>query len=141
MMVTRVGCEVGKPVPWANARVGTPHAKVRRADRIMLAIGRTLVGGPANLPRNQPFVESYHQKNSQLPGQFMMPLMPVAAAILALQAASSPPPPPAPNARTAMARRAAPPPPIDGQDNDDAWRLARVIKDLRQVPPACAAVP
>src|SRR2546426_6387377 len=93
------------------------------------------------LPRNQPFVKSYHQTNSNLPGQFMMRLMPAAAAILALQAASSPPPPTAPNATTAMARRAATPPLIDGKDNDDVWRLAPVIKDFRQFQPTEDADP
>src|SRR3989442_15932212 len=93
------------------------------------------------LPRNQPFVESYHQRNSQLPGQFMMPLMPVAAVILALQAASSPPPATAPNATTAMARRAAKPPGIDGKDNAEVWRLAPGIKDLRQFQPTEDANP
>src|SRR3989442_3771284 len=68
MMVTRVGCEVGKPVPWANATVGAPHAKVRRAHRIMLVMEEPWFGGPAKLSRNQPFVESYRQTNSLNPG-------------------------------------------------------------------------
>src|SRR2546425_4199452 len=93
------------------------------------------------VPRHQPFVESYHQRNSQLPGQFMMPLMPVAAVILALQGASSPPPATAPNATTTMAQRAATPPVIDGKDNDDVWRLAPVIKDFRQFQPTENADP
>src|SRR3989442_908878 len=93
------------------------------------------------VPRNQLFVESYHQRNSQLPGQFMMPLMPVAAVILALQAASSPPRATAPNATTTMAQRAATPPVIDGKDNDDVWRLAPVIKDFRQFQPTENADP
>jgi len=71
----------------------------------------------------------------------MMPLMPVAAVILALQGASSPPPATAPNATTTMAQRAATPPVIDGKDNDDVWRLAPVIKDFRQFQPTENADP
>src|SRR6266540_4057028 len=100
-----------------------------------------MVAGPAKLPRNQPFGESYHQRNSQSPGQFMMPLTPIAAVILALQSGSSPPPPTAPNATTAVAHRAAAPPVIDGKDNDEVWRLAPVIKDFRQFAPTEDANP
>jgi hypothetical protein len=71
----------------------------------------------------------------------MMPLLPVAAVILALQTAPSPPPPTAPSATTAVARRAATPPVIDGKDNDDVWRLAPVIKDFRQFQPTEDANP
>jgi uncharacterized protein DUF5916/cellulose/xylan binding protein with CBM9 domain len=71
----------------------------------------------------------------------MMPLLPVAAVVLALQTASSPPPPPAPNATTAVAHRAATPPVIDGKDNDDVWRQAQVIKDFRQFQPTEDADP
>src|SRR5712664_907309 len=78
-----------------------------------------------NLSRNQPFVESYHQRISQLPGQFMIPLFRSQA----------------PNATTAMAQRAATPPVIDGKDNDDVWRLAPVIKDFRQFQPTEDANP
>src|SRR6266480_7255963 len=62
----------------------------------------------------------------------MMPLVPVAAVVLALQTPSSPPPPAAANATTAVAHRAAAPPVIDGKDNDEVWRLAPVIKDFRE---------
>src|SRR6266566_4798434 len=67
----------------------------------------------------------------------MMPLLPVAAVVLALQTAASPPPPTArpPSATTAVAQRAATPPVIDGNDNDAVWRLAPVIKDFRQFQP------
>ncbi len=70
-----------------------------------------------------------------------MPLLPVAAVILALQTASSPPPPAAPSATTAVAHRAAKPPVIDGKDNDEVWRLAPVIKDFRQFQPTEDANP
>jgi len=73
-----------------------------------------------------------------------MPLMPVAAVVLALQTASSPPPAPpatARNATTAVAQRAATPPVIDGKDNDDVWRHAPVIKDFRQFQPTQHANP
>src|SRR5256885_14194971 len=102
-----------------------------------------MVGASAKVPRNQPFCESYHQRNSQLPGQ-PMPLMPVAAVVLALQTPSpSPPPPPASarNATTAVAQRAATPPVIDGKDNDEVWRQAPVIKDFRQFQPTEDANP
>ncbi len=71
----------------------------------------------------------------------MMPLMPVAAVVLALQAAASPPPPPAPTATTALAQRAATPPVIDGKDNDAVWRLAPVISGFRQFRPVEDADP
>ncbi|HEX9293553.1 MAG TPA: DUF5916 domain-containing protein [Gemmatimonadales bacterium] len=70
-----------------------------------------------------------------------MPLMPVAAVVLALQTASSPPPATARNATTAVAQRAATPPVIDGKDNDDVWRQAPVIKDFRQFQPTEDADP
>ena len=70
-----------------------------------------------------------------------MPLLPVAAVMLALQTASSPPPPAAPSATTAVAHRAAKPPVIDGKDNDEVWRLAPVIKDFRQFQPTEDANP
>ncbi len=73
-----------------------------------------------------------------------MPLMPVAAVVLALQTASSPPPAPpaaARNATTAVAQRAATPPVIDGKDNDEVWRQAPVIKDFRQFQPTEDANP
>ena len=72
----------------------------------------------------------------------MMPLMPVAAVVLALQGAASPPPlPAAASATTAIAQRAATPPVIDGKDNDEVWRLAPVIKDFRQFQPTEDANP
>ena len=64
-----------------------------------------------------------------------MPLTPVAALIVALQAGASPPSPTAPNATTAVAHRAATPPVIDGKDNDEIWRQAPVIKNFRQFSP------
>src|SRR5712691_12754580 len=67
----------------------------------------------------------------------MMPLLPVAAVVLALQAPASPPP----RATTAVAQRAATPPVIDGKDNDDVWRQAPVIKDFRQFQPTEDANP
>ncbi|HYU10362.1 MAG TPA: sugar-binding protein, partial [Gemmatimonadales bacterium] len=70
-----------------------------------------------------------------------MPLMPVAAVVLALQAAASPPPPPAPTVTTALAQRAATPPVIDGKDNDAVWRLAPVISGFRQFRPVEDADP
>jgi hypothetical protein len=70
-----------------------------------------------------------------------MPLLPVAAVMLALQTASSPPPSAAPSATTAVAHRAAKPPVIDGKDNDEVWRLAPVIKDFRQFQPTEDANP
>src|SRR5258706_2008226 len=96
-----------------------------------------MVGGPAKVPRNQPFVESYHQRN-------MMPLTPITAVLLALQTPLSPPPaPPArpPNVTTAAAQRATTPPLIDGKDNDEVWRLAPAIKDFRQFMPTEDANP
>ena len=71
----------------------------------------------------------------------MMPLVPVAAVVLALQTPSSPPPPAAANATTAVAHRAAAPPVIDGKDNDEVWRLAPVIKDFREFQPTEDANP
>src|SRR3989441_2284069 len=71
----------------------------------------------------------------------MMPLLPVAAVILALQTAQSSPPPTGPNATTAVAHRASTPPVIDGKDNDEVWRLAPVIKDFRQFQPTENADP
>jgi len=71
----------------------------------------------------------------------MIPLLPVATVILALQTAASPPPPAAPSATTAVAHRAATPPVIDGKDNDEVWRLAPVIKDFRQFQPTEDANP
>jgi len=65
----------------------------------------------------------------------MMPLLPVATVVLALQSAASPPPPKAPSATTAVAERATTPPVIDGKDNDAVWRIAPVIKDFRQFQP------
>jgi len=65
----------------------------------------------------------------------MMPLLPVATVVLALQSAASPPPPKAPAATTAVAQRATTPPVIDGKDNDAVWRIAPVIKDFRQFQP------
>src|SRR6267143_3367629 len=65
----------------------------------------------------------------------MMPILPVAAVILALQAAASPPRPLVPSATTAVAHRATTPPVIDGKDNDEVWHLAPVIKDFRQFQP------
>src|SRR4030088_2542584 len=62
----------------------------------------------------------------------MMPLLPLAAVMLALQTAAAPPPPAAPGASTAVARRAATPPVIDGKDNDEVWRLPPAIQDFRQ---------
>ena len=70
-----------------------------------------------------------------------MPLMPVAAIILALQTAGSQPPPRGPDATTAVAHRATTPPVIDGKDNDEVWRLAPVIKDFRQFQPTEDADP
>jgi uncharacterized protein DUF5916/cellulose/xylan binding protein with CBM9 domain len=70
-----------------------------------------------------------------------MPLMPVAAIILALQTAGSQPPPRGPDATTAVAHRAASPPVIDGKDNDEVWRLAPVIKGFRQFQPTEDADP
>jgi hypothetical protein len=71
----------------------------------------------------------------------MMPLMPVAAVVLALQGAASPPPATGPNATTAVAHRAATPPVIDGKDNDEVWHQAPVIKDFRQFQPTEDANP
>src|SRR5467141_1486360 len=71
----------------------------------------------------------------------MMPLLPVAAVVLALQTAASAPPPTAPSATTAVAHRAATPPVIDGKDNDDVWRRAPVIRDFRQFQPTEDANP
>src|SRR3979411_761505 len=71
----------------------------------------------------------------------MMPLLPVAAIVLALQTATSPPPPTAPSATTAVAHRASAPPVIDGKDNDEVWRLASPIKDFRQFQPTEDADP
>ena len=75
----------------------------------------------------------------------MMPLVPVAAVVLALQTVAAPPPPPpppsAPSATTAVAHRAATPPVIDGKDNDEVWRLGPVIKDFRQFQPTEDANP
>jgi uncharacterized protein DUF5916/cellulose/xylan binding protein with CBM9 domain len=65
----------------------------------------------------------------------MMPVTPVAAALLAFQSAASSPPPRSPSATTAIAQRAATPPVIDGKDDDEVWRLAPVIKDFRQFQP------
>ena len=65
----------------------------------------------------------------------MMPLLPVATVVLALQSAVSPPPPRAPSATTAVAQRATTPPVIDGKDDDAVWRIAPVIKDFRQFQP------
>src|ERR1700756_3202600 len=65
----------------------------------------------------------------------MMPLLPVATVVLALQSAASPPPPKAASATTAVAQRATTPPVIDGKDNDAVWRIAPVIKDFRQCQP------
>ena len=70
-----------------------------------------------------------------------MPLMPVAAIILALQTAGSQAPPRGPDATTAVAHRATTPPVIDGKDNDEVWRLAPVIKDFRQFQPTEDADP
>src|SRR6266853_4125880 len=71
----------------------------------------------------------------------MMPLMPLAAVVLALQGATSSPPATAPSATTAVAHRAVTPPVIDGKDNDDVWRDAPVIKDFRQFQPTEDADP
>src|SRR5438309_226405 len=65
----------------------------------------------------------------------MMPLLPVATVVLALQGAASPPPSRGPSATTAVAQRATTPPVIDGKDNDAVWRIAPVIKDFRQFQP------
>src|SRR5213596_3455393 len=69
----------------------------------------------------------------------MMPLLPVAAVVLALQGATSPPP--ANTATTIVAHRAATPPVIDGKDNDEVWRLAPVIREFRQLLPTEDANP
>ena len=69
----------------------------------------------------------------------MMPLLPVAAVVLALQGATSPPP--ANTATTTVAHRAATPPVIDGKDNDEVWRLAPVIREFRQFQPTEDANP
>ncbi|OLC86343.1 MAG: hypothetical protein DMD38_09470 [Gemmatimonadetes bacterium] len=65
----------------------------------------------------------------------MIPLLPVATVVLALQGAASPPPSRGPSATTAVAQRATTPPVIDGKDNDAVWRIAPVIKDFRQFQP------
>jgi len=70
-----------------------------------------------------------------------MPLMPFAAAILALQTAAPSQPPTASNATTAVAHRAATPPVIDGKDNDEVWRLTPVIGAFRQFRPVEDADP
>src|SRR5437773_2845120 len=69
----------------------------------------------------------------------MMPLLPVAAVVLALQGATSPPP--ANTATTTVAHRAVTPPVIDGKDNDEVWRLAPVIREFRQFQPTEDANP
>src|SRR6266581_286140 len=65
----------------------------------------------------------------------MMPLLPVATVVLALQGTPLSAPPKASSATTAVAQRATTPPTIDGNDNDAVWRLAPVIKDFRQFQP------
>src|SRR5256885_2022300 len=65
----------------------------------------------------------------------MIPLLPVATVVLALQGSASPPPSRGPSATTAVAQRATTPPVIDGKDNDAVWRIAPVIKDFRQFQP------
>src|SRR6266704_6246293 len=65
----------------------------------------------------------------------MMPLLPVATVVLALQGTPLSAPPKASSATTAVAQRAATPPVIDCNDNDAVWRLAPVIKDFRQFQP------
>src|ERR1051326_606898 len=73
----------------------------------------------------------------------MMPFMPVAAVLLALQSAQPPQysPTATPSATTAVAQRASTAPVIDGKDNDDVWRVAPVIKDFRPSAPPEVSVP
>ena len=74
----------------------------------------------------------------------MMPFMPVAAVLLALQSAPPPqysPRATTPSATTAVAQRASTAPVIDGKDNDDVWRVAPVIKDFRTFQPHEDSVP
>src|SRR6266699_1952606 len=71
----------------------------------------------------------------------MMPLMPVAAVILALQSGSSPAAPTSPSATTAVAQRATTAPTIDGKDNDTVWSVAPVISGFRQFRPVEDADP
>src|SRR6266550_1864593 len=71
----------------------------------------------------------------------MMPLMPVAAVILALQSGSSPAAPTSPSATTAVAQRATTAPTIDGKDNDAVWSVAPVISGFRQFRPVEDADP
>ena len=83
--------------------------------------------------------ETNHLSNRTIKG-VMIPLLPVATVIVALQGAASPPPT-APSATTAVARRAGTPPVIDGKDDDEVWRLAPVINDFRQFQPTENADP
>jgi Domain of unknown function (DUF5916)/Carbohydrate family 9 binding domain-like len=95
-----------------------------------------MVGGPAN------YHETNLLANRNIKGM-MIPLLPVATVIFALQAPASPPPSPAPasSATTTVAHRATTPPVIDGKDNDEVWRRAAVIKDFRQFQPTEDADP
>src|ERR1044072_3204128 len=73
----------------------------------------------------------------------MMPFMPVAAVLLALQSAQPPQysPTATPPATTAVAQRPSTAPATHGKDNDDVWRVAPVIKDFRTFQPHEDSVP
>ena len=64
-----------------------------------------------------------------------MPLVPVAAVVLALQSAVDPAPATPARAATAVAHRTPTTIVIDGKDIDDVWRVAQVIRGFRQFSP------
>src|SRR6266550_1354255 len=131
------------PTTATDCRRGSARRSVpvrRSAHSLVNTRGSPGFGGQRKLSRNQPFCESYHQRNSQLPGQSMMPLTPIAAVVLVFQSVS-PAPPTSLSTTTAVAQRATTPPTIDGEDDDAVWRLAPVIKDFRQFQPTEDANP
>jgi hypothetical protein len=65
----------------------------------------------------------------------MMPFMPVAVMVLALQSAVDPAPPTPVVAATAVAKRAPVAIVIDGKDDDEVWRTAQAIRGFRQFQP------
>src|SRR6266550_2186974 len=125
------------PTTATDCRRGSARRSVpvrRSAHSLVNTRGSPGFGGKRKLSRNQPFCESYHQRNSQLPGQSMMPLTPIAAVVLVFQSVS-PAPPTSLSTTTAVAQRATTPPTIDGEDDDAVWRLAPSIREFRQFQP------
>src|SRR5881409_3617077 len=104
------------PAVRAGAAIGPESGKGQEPARVWGFGART------KYHETNPLSNRSIQGESPLPGIDMTPF----------QTTQSDPPPAVSSATTVVARRAATPPVIDGNDNDEVWRTAQVIKDFRQ---------